>query len=102
MSGESGGYLKPSLAHRPDYAFAVQESLDGWQAHQAKVAPDSAFHKLLGELAPLIDGRKTSDEIVLAGHPAADSFPSCAFAHASRLSSGAAIATKVFNAFAAS
>ena len=38
-------------------------SLDRFQAIQTKVATDTNFHKLLGELAPLIDGSRTNDEI---------------------------------------
>jgi len=39
------------------------ESLDKWQADQTKVVQDPAFHKLLAEFAPLVDGSKTYDEI---------------------------------------
>jgi hypothetical protein len=39
------------------------ESLDKWQADTAKVMQDPAFHKLLAEMGPLVDGSKTSDEL---------------------------------------
>jgi hypothetical protein len=39
------------------------ESLDEWQKVQEKVAQDPAFHKLLGELAPMVDGSRTNDRI---------------------------------------
>ncbi len=39
------------------------ESLDEWQKVQDKVAQDPAFHKLLGEMGPLVDGSKTNDQI---------------------------------------
>ncbi len=44
--------------------FVAQlESLDKWQADTAKIAKDPAFHKLLGEMALLVDGTKTHDEL---------------------------------------
>ena len=39
------------------------DSLDAWQAINDKVSKDPAFHKLLGEIAPTVDGSKTNDEI---------------------------------------
>jgi hypothetical protein len=44
--------------------FVAQlESLDKWQADSAKVIQDPAFHRLLAEMAPLVDGTKTVDEL---------------------------------------
>lgn len=47
--------------------FVAQlESLDKWQADSAKVMQDPAFHRLLGEMAQLVDPSKTNDELWLA------------------------------------
>jgi hypothetical protein len=42
---------------------AQLDSLDKWQADTAKMAQNPAFHKLLGELAPLVEGTRTQDEL---------------------------------------
>lgn len=39
------------------------ESIDASQALTRKAAMDPAFHKLLAEIGPLVDGSKTRDEI---------------------------------------
>ena len=39
------------------------ESIDASQALTRKAAMDPAFHKLLAEIGPLVDGTKTFDEI---------------------------------------
>lgn len=44
--------------------FVAQlDSLDKWQADSAKVTQDPAFHQLLGEMALLVDGTRTNDEL---------------------------------------
>lgn len=42
---------------------AQLDSLDKWRADSAKVAQDPAFHKLLGEMVPLVDASRTCDEL---------------------------------------
>ena len=39
------------------------DSLDRWQAIQAKIAQDPEFHNMLGEMAQFVDGSKTHDQI---------------------------------------
>lgn len=47
--------------------FVAQlDSLDRWQADSTKVNQDPAFHRLLGEMAPLVDASKTCDELWVA------------------------------------
>lgn len=43
--------------------FAQLDSLDEWNRVQDKVGQDPAFHKLLSEFGPLIEGTKTYDQI---------------------------------------
>jgi len=42
---------------------AQLESLDEWQRVQAKIGQDPEFHKMLQEMAPLVDGGKTHDQL---------------------------------------
>lgn len=39
------------------------DSLDEWQRVQPKVGLDPEFHKMLAEMAPLVDGGKTNDQL---------------------------------------
>ncbi|HEY0884927.1 MAG TPA: hypothetical protein VGE20_06585 [Ramlibacter sp.] len=44
--------------------FVAQlDSLDKWRADSEKVSQDPAFHQLLGEMALLVDGTRTTDEL---------------------------------------
>jgi hypothetical protein len=44
-------------------SVSTLESIDAFQAQQDKARQDPAFHKLLSELSPFVDGSKTCDEI---------------------------------------
>ncbi|TFY99811.1 hypothetical protein [Ramlibacter rhizophilus] len=44
--------------------FVAQlDSLDEWQRVQSKIATDPEFHKMLGEMGPLVDGGRTNDQL---------------------------------------
>jgi len=64
MTGIDVQLMRPISGSPVRLRFIGQiESLDQWQAHQTKMAQDPAFHKLLAEFGPLVDGSKTYDEI---------------------------------------
>lgn len=56
--------LRPVSGSPNRVRFVAQgDSLDAWRAIFAKAMKDPAYHRLLGEIGPTVDGGKTFDEI---------------------------------------
>jgi len=56
--------LRPITGSPTRLRFVFEtDSIDAWQAINEKASNDPAFHKLLNEIGPTVDGSKTNDEI---------------------------------------
>lgn len=64
VSGVEVQVLRPLSGSPVCMRFVAQlDSLDEWQRVQTKIGMDPEFRKMLAEMAPLVDGGKTNDQL---------------------------------------